>query len=144
MGAIVVQHQMDIEIDGNGVVDSLQEIQKLHRTMAPVTLTEDTAGGDIESRKQAGDAMPLVVMRAPLSLSDTHGQHRLYTPEPESATSHLRTAPARDGWIACMAHSCVDADAPLDGEGRPNCWQTGAKMTRCAFPVPISVSRSLG
>jgi hypothetical protein len=75
VGAVVVQHQMDIELEGNGGVDFLQEIQELHRAMPAVAFVEDVAGGDTESGKQAGDAVSLVVMCASFPLSSPHGQH---------------------------------------------------------------------
>jgi hypothetical protein len=45
--------------------------------MAPITLAENVACGDIKSGKQAGDTMSLVVVGAPFQLPDPHGQHRL-------------------------------------------------------------------
>ena len=81
MRAVIIQHQMDIQIGRNGDVDFLQKVEELHRTMASIALAKDVAGRDIESRKQAGDAMSLVVVRAPLLLSGPHGQHRLGTAE---------------------------------------------------------------
>ncbi len=79
MGAVVIQHQVDIEIGWNGSIDPLQEIQELDGTMASIALAQDVAGGDIECSEKAGNAMPLVVVSASLQLSDPHGQHRLGT-----------------------------------------------------------------
>ncbi len=45
--------------------------------MASIALAKDVAGGDVESSKQAGDAMSCVVVSTPLQLSDPHGQHWL-------------------------------------------------------------------
>ena len=75
--AVVIQHQMNVEIGGNGPIDLLQEIEKLDGAMTPVALAEHAAGGDIESRKQAGDAVSFVIVRAPLQLSGLHRQHWL-------------------------------------------------------------------
>ena len=47
--------------------------------MASITFAKNVAGRDIQSGKQTGDAMSLVVVRAPLQLSGPHGQHRLGT-----------------------------------------------------------------
>ena len=55
--------------------------RELHRTMASIAFAKDVAGRDIQGGKQAGDAMSLVVVRAPFQLSDSHGQHRLGTAE---------------------------------------------------------------
>jgi hypothetical protein len=68
---------MDLEIGRNRGINPFQEIQELNRTMASIAPAEDIAGGDIESSKQACDAMSFVVMGASLQLPDTHGQHRL-------------------------------------------------------------------
>src|SRR5580704_98986 len=81
VGSVIIQHQMDVEISGNGTVYLLQEIQEFHRTVAPVAFAEHAASGDVESCKQAGDAVSLVVMGASLLLSGAHGQHRLSTAE---------------------------------------------------------------
>jgi len=62
-------------------MDLLQKVEKLDCAMTPVALAEHAAGGDIESRKEAGDAVSVIVMRAPLLLSGPHGQHRLHTTE---------------------------------------------------------------
>jgi hypothetical protein len=48
---------MDVEISWNSPVYLLQEVEKLHRTVASVALAEHAASGDIKSRKQAGDAV---------------------------------------------------------------------------------------
>src|SRR5664279_1419495 len=45
--------------------------------MTTVAFAENVAGGNIECRKQARNAVSLVVVRASLQLSSPHGQHRL-------------------------------------------------------------------
>ncbi len=47
--------------------------------MTTVAFAENVAGGNIECRKQDGNAVSLVVVRASLQLSSPHGQHRLGT-----------------------------------------------------------------
>jgi hypothetical protein len=73
VGAVVVQHQVYFHIGRNCRVDSFQEVEELHRTMPTVAFAENVARGDIEGRKQACDAMSLVVMRAPFQLSGSRG-----------------------------------------------------------------------
>ena len=53
---------MDVEIGRNRGINLFQEVQELNRTMASIALAKNVAGGDIESSKQACDAMSLVVV----------------------------------------------------------------------------------
>ena len=75
--AIVIHHQMDVEIAGNSSIVLLQEFQELDRAMAPMTLAQDVAGSDIEGGEQTGDTMSAVGVGASFQLSDPHGKHRL-------------------------------------------------------------------
>src|ERR1700712_959597 len=77
VGPVIIEHQMNVEIGWNRTVYLLQEVQELHRTVAPVTLAEHISSGDIERSKQARDAVPLVIMGASLLLPGPHGQDRL-------------------------------------------------------------------
>src|ERR1700722_13072483 len=79
VGTVVVEHQVDIQISGNSSIDLLQKIQELDRTVASIALAKHVAGGNIERSEQAGNTVPLVVVGAPLQLSDSHGQNRLCT-----------------------------------------------------------------
>ena len=71
--AVVVQHEMDVEIGRNRGINLFQEVQELHRTMASIALAKNVAGGDIESSKQACDAMSLIVVGASLPLPTRMG-----------------------------------------------------------------------
>ena len=41
--AVVVQHQMDVQIDGNTSIDAFQKIEKLQRAMAAITVAQHLA-----------------------------------------------------------------------------------------------------
>jgi len=75
--AVVIQHQMDVEVGWNGSVNLLQEVKKLDRTVSSIALAEYAAGGNVEGCKQAGDAVPFVIVGAALQLPSAHGQHWL-------------------------------------------------------------------
>src|SRR5580658_3675776 len=79
VGAIVVQHEVDVEIGWNRRIDPFEKIQELDGTMAPVALSQDVAGGDVERGEQAGDTMSCVVVGASFQLPDAHRQHGLGT-----------------------------------------------------------------
>ncbi len=59
MGAVVVQHEADVEIGGNSSIYLLQKIQELNRMMASIALAKDVAGGDA-GRKLFGSDNPLI------------------------------------------------------------------------------------
>jgi hypothetical protein len=43
---------MDVEVIRNVSVDLLQEVEELARPVAPVALSDDEAGGDVEGGEQ--------------------------------------------------------------------------------------------
>ena len=77
MGAIVVHHEMHIEILRNGCFDGAKEFQKFSAAMATMQLTNDLAGGDVERGEQCGRPVALVIMRAPFGNAGRQGQNRL-------------------------------------------------------------------
>jgi hypothetical protein len=96
MGTVVVEHQLDIQIGGNSSIDLLQEIQKLDRTVASITLTEIVAGGNIERSEQAGNAVPSSRGCAAPTVRPAWAEPAMDGSEPESVTSHRRITPAHD------------------------------------------------
>src|SRR4029434_9420377 len=60
--SVVVYHQMNVEFGGNGAIDGAKEFQKLRAAMAPMQLTDDLPGGDIERGEQGGGSMAHVVV----------------------------------------------------------------------------------
>src|SRR5579863_1178219 len=74
VGAIVVQDEMDLEFLRHVAVNGVEKLAELARAMAAMQLAQHTATGDIESGKQAGSAVALVIMAAALDLSRTHRQ----------------------------------------------------------------------
>ncbi len=73
--------QMDVEVRRNSAVYLLQEVEKLDRSMPAVALDEYAARGDVECRKQAGNAVSFIIVGATFQLSSAHGQDRLGTAE---------------------------------------------------------------
>lgn len=62
VGAIVIQHKMDVEGFGNGGIDAFQKSQKLLMSLPAMQRTDDFAGGDIQCSKQGCCAMANVVV----------------------------------------------------------------------------------
>src|SRR3984893_2717861 len=77
VSAVVVEHQVDIEVGRHLLIDSLQEAFELGRAMAAMGLSDHAAGGDVEGGKEGGDAMTPVVMGAPLGHAGSQGQYGL-------------------------------------------------------------------
>ena len=75
--AVVVADQVDVQAARDVLVDPLEELQELLVPVAAVQLADHGAVGDIEGGEQAGDAVPGVVMGAPLGRAGDHRQHRL-------------------------------------------------------------------
>ncbi len=67
--SVVIQHQMDIQVGRGGRIDFFQEIEELYRAMTAIAFAQYPAGGDIQSRKQTGHSMSLIVVRAALKLT---------------------------------------------------------------------------
>lgn len=77
VGAIIIQHQMNVEIRRNSAVYLLQEVEKLDRSVPAVALADYAASGNVECRKQARNGVSFVIVGAKFQLSSAHGQHRL-------------------------------------------------------------------
>ena len=50
--AIVVEHEVDIEVPGHGLVDDAEELAELDGAMAAVASADHLAGGDVESGEE--------------------------------------------------------------------------------------------
>jgi hypothetical protein len=62
MGAIVVQHQMDIQVGGNCGARALQNAEELGAAMAPVGVPDHIATADVQGSGQGGNSVAAVVM----------------------------------------------------------------------------------
>lgn len=72
--AVVVHHQMHIQLRRHIGIDGAQELQEFPGTMPAMQLADDAAGGDVQRRKQGRGAMSLVVVRAPLGMPGASGR----------------------------------------------------------------------
>lgn len=70
--AVVVHHQMHIQLGRHVGLDSARKPQELSTAMAPMQFTDHFSGSNIERGKQGGRAMAHVVVRAPFG--DVRGQ----------------------------------------------------------------------
>jgi hypothetical protein len=61
--SIIVKDQMDFETDGDRGIDAIQKSQKLLVAMSRLAVCDDRSFQDIQSRKQRGRPVPLVIMR---------------------------------------------------------------------------------
>src|SRR5918911_3577175 len=52
VGPVVIHHQMNIEVLRDGLVDTLQEAQKLLMSLTVVQRSDHFAGGDVQGGKQ--------------------------------------------------------------------------------------------
>ncbi len=77
VGAVVVHHQMDVQIFRDGRLDLTQEAQELLVSVAGLALGDHLAGGNIQGDEHGGGAVAGVVMRHPLHVAQPHGQQRL-------------------------------------------------------------------
>src|SRR5262245_14186193 len=77
MRAAVIEDEVEIQATWSGLLDVLQECQKILGGMPLGDTPEDLAGSDIKGRVQAGRAMAFVVVSPALNLPRTHGQQRL-------------------------------------------------------------------
>ena len=75
--AVVVHHQVDVQIGRHIRFDGAQELEELAAAMAPVQLTDDGARDDVQRGKQRRGAMTHVVVGAPLRNARGQRQDRL-------------------------------------------------------------------
>ena len=62
---VVVEDEMHVEIRRHGRLNRVEEPFKLLTAMAPMTLPDDLASGDIQRGKERGRAVPPVVAASP-------------------------------------------------------------------------------
>src|SRR5579859_2415286 len=77
VGAVVVEHEVDIELVRHLLVDPVQETLELDRAVLPVRLPDHLAGSDVKSGEQRCDSVPAVVMGPPLGQPRCHRQDGL-------------------------------------------------------------------
>src|SRR5215471_17681362 len=66
VGGVVIADEVHVKLCGHGLVDGGQELAELDGAVPAVQLGDDRAVGDVERGEQAGDAVPQVVVGAPL------------------------------------------------------------------------------
>src|SRR5271167_4151797 len=62
MGSVVVQDEMELEVSGEASINAAQELQEFLVPMALMALADDGAREQVESGKEAGGAVTLVVV----------------------------------------------------------------------------------
>jgi len=77
MGGVVVDDQMDGELLRDIGIDVFEEVEIVLVAMPLLTLGEDFAGGDVQSREKGQGSVPHIVVGDALHISQTHGQNRL-------------------------------------------------------------------
>lgn len=67
VGAVVVEHEADIEIAGHGLVDDAEELAELDSAMPAVALTDHLARSDVEGgeERRGGDSRGSAVLAFP-------------------------------------------------------------------------------
>jgi len=68
---------MNVQVFGHIGVDMLEKAEVLLMAVTVSALSENFAGGDVEGRKQCRGAVPNVIMRHALDISQPHGQEGL-------------------------------------------------------------------
>ncbi|MGF6851352.1 hypothetical protein OKW29_000238 [Paraburkholderia sp. CI3] len=74
MRAVVVHHQMDVQLGWHVGLDGAQELQEFTAAMTPMQFSNDFARGDVQRREQCGRAVAHIVVR--VSLRDARGQRQ--------------------------------------------------------------------
>ncbi|WP_374120563.1 hypothetical protein [Streptomyces sp. AN091965] len=74
VGGVIVTDQVDIKPVSHGLVDPGQELLELDCPVAAVELGSDGAISDVEGGEQTGDAVPVLVVCAPLGHARHHRQ----------------------------------------------------------------------
>ena len=77
VGAVVVHHQMDVQVLGDGRLDLAQEAQEFLVPVAGLALGDHLASYHIQGYEKSGCAVADVVMRYPLHVAQPHVQQRL-------------------------------------------------------------------
>ena len=108
-GRVVVEDQLDVELGGDLLVDRLQKLLDLDRTMAGVQRADHLARGRVEGGEEAGDAGAPVVVACPFGRAREYRQGRLGANRaPGSGTSHPRRAPERARAVEVEADDVAD------------------------------------
>ena len=76
VGAVVVQDQVNVQFFRHMPFDGVEEVAELRRAVALLVLADDRATPGVEGGEEAGGAVALVVVGAPLRLAGAHGQQR--------------------------------------------------------------------
>src|SRR5580658_1950150 len=75
VGSVVVHDEMNVQFFGHVRLDGVEESAELFGAMALLVLTYDLASFGVQRGKQAGRAVPRIVVGAALDLPRSHGQH---------------------------------------------------------------------
>ena len=98
VGAVVVGDQVNVQLGRHGLVDGDQELLALGRAVTAVELADHGAVGDVARREQAGDAVAVVVMGAPLSHAGSTGWDRSSAWIWACSSTHSTTARSGGLW----------------------------------------------
>ena len=77
VGAVIIEHQVDVEMGWNLFVDGGEEAQELLMAMLTVAAANDFAGGNVEGGKERSRAMSEVIVGGPFRLTGFERQKRL-------------------------------------------------------------------
>src|SRR5260370_5999688 len=77
VSAVVIEDEVNVQLGRYLGLNDIQEPAELHRAMASVELTDDTAGLQVQRGKQGRGPVTFIVVRAALQLPRLHRQQRL-------------------------------------------------------------------
>jgi hypothetical protein len=77
LGAVFVDHQVEVQDLGDGLLDLAQDTQKFLVAMPWLALCDHLAGGHVQGREQGCGAVTDLVVGEALGGPQTHGQQRL-------------------------------------------------------------------
>src|SRR5512139_718591 len=81
MRSVVVQNQMNVQINRNSHLYSVQKLSKFKGPMSPMTLPDDLSRFHVEGGEERSGSMARVIMCSPLHLAWPHGQKWLRSVE---------------------------------------------------------------
>ena len=90
--AVVVHHQMHVQLGRHISLDGAKELQEFAAAMAPIQLADHLAGGDVQRRKQRRRAVAHVVVSSRGCLGPA-AEWAACGPAPGSGSSRPRTTP---------------------------------------------------
>ena len=76
VSAVVVEDQVHVQFRSDVPFDGVEEVAELAGAMPLLGLADDLAGPGVERGEEAGGAVALVVVGAPLDLAGSHRQQR--------------------------------------------------------------------